>query len=80
MSQHPQLYHYTRPAAFESIVGAQTLWCSHCHEMLDTDEVRQMRNLLPPAVVPRMDAIVEKLSGCWDEKRYLPGVFFLPAT
>jgi hypothetical protein len=39
-----------------------------------------MRHLLPPAVVPRMDAIMEKLSGCWDEKRYLPGVFFLPAT
>ena len=28
MSQHPELYHYTKPAAFEGIVGTQTLWCS----------------------------------------------------
>ena len=53
MSRHPELYHYTKPAAFEGIVGSQTLWCSHYREMLDTDEVRLMRNLLPPAVAPR---------------------------
>ena len=31
-------------------------------EMLDTNEIRLMRDLLPPAVAPRMDAIVEKLN------------------
>jgi hypothetical protein len=62
MSLHPELYHYTKPAAFEGIVSSQTLWCSHYREMLDTDEVRLMRNLLPPAVAPRMDAIVENLN------------------
>jgi hypothetical protein len=62
MSQHPELYHYTTPAAFKGIVGSQTLWCSHFSEMLDTDEVQLMRKLLPPAVVPRMDAIVQKLN------------------
>jgi hypothetical protein len=62
MSRHPELYHYTKPAAFESIVGSQTLWCSHYREMSDTDEVKLMRALLPPAVAPRMDAIVEKLN------------------
>lgn len=62
MSRHPELYHYTKPAAFEGIVGSQTLWCSHYREMLDTEEVRLMRDLLPPAVAPRMDAIVEKLN------------------
>jgi hypothetical protein len=30
--------------------------------MLDQDEVQSMRALLPPAVAPRMDAIVEKLN------------------
>jgi hypothetical protein len=62
MSQHPELYHYTKPAALEGIVRSQTLWWSHFREMLDANEVRLMRDLLPPAVAPRMDAIVEKLN------------------
>jgi hypothetical protein len=62
MSRHPELYHYTKPAAFEGIGRSQTLWCSHYREMLDTNEIRLMRDLLPPAVAPRMDAIVEKLN------------------
>jgi hypothetical protein len=62
MSRHPELYHYTKAPAFEGIVCSQTLWCSHYREMLDTDEVRLMRKLLPLAVAPRMDAIVEKLN------------------
>jgi hypothetical protein len=62
MSRHPELYHYTKPAAFEGIIGSQTLWCSHYRSMVDTDEVRLMRDLLPPAVATRMDAIVEKLN------------------
>ena len=60
MSRHPELYHYTK--AFEGIVGSQTLWCSHYREMLDTSEVQLMRELLPPAVAPRMDAIADKLN------------------
>jgi hypothetical protein len=62
MSRHQELYHYTKPTGFQGIVGSQTLWCSHYREMLDTDELRLMRDLLPPAVAPRMDAIVEKLN------------------
>jgi hypothetical protein len=62
MSRHPELYHYTKPAAFEGIIGSQTLWCSHYREMLDTTEIRLMRDLLPAAVAPRMDAIVQKLN------------------
>jgi hypothetical protein len=68
MSRHPELYHYTKPAAFEGILGSQTLWCSHYREMLDTDEVQLMRALLPRAVAPRLNAIVEKLNR---EKRRL---------
>jgi hypothetical protein len=60
MSRHPELYHYTKPAAFEGIVGSQTLWCSHYSEMVDHDEIRLMRKLLPPAVAPHMDALMEK--------------------
>jgi hypothetical protein len=59
MSRHPDLYHYTSRAAFEGILGSQALWCSHHAEMLDRDEIRLMRRLLPPAVAPRMDAIIE---------------------
>lgn len=62
MARHPELYHYTRPAAFEGIVGSQTLWCSNFREMIDKAEVRLMRDLLPPAVAPRMDAIVQNLN------------------
>jgi len=62
LSRHPELYHYTKPAAFEGILASQTLWCSHYREMLDTTEVQLMRDLLPPAVAPRMDEIVEKLN------------------
>jgi hypothetical protein len=36
MSRHPELFHYTKPEAFEGIVGSQTLWCSYYREMLDT--------------------------------------------
>jgi hypothetical protein len=60
MSRHPELYHYTKPEAFEGIVGSQTLWCSHYREMLDDTEVRLMRGLLPPAVAPLMDEIIAK--------------------
>jgi hypothetical protein len=60
MSRHPELCHYTSPAGFEGIVKSQTLWCSHFSEMLDTDEIKLMRELLPPAIAPLMDAIVEK--------------------
>jgi hypothetical protein len=59
MSRHPELYHYTNSAAFEGIVGSQTLWCSHYSEMLDHNEIRLMRQLLPAAVAPRMDAVIE---------------------
>jgi hypothetical protein len=62
MLSHPELYHYTNQAAFEGIVRSQALWCSHYGEMLDTDEIRLMRNLLPQAIAPRMDAIIEKLN------------------
>jgi hypothetical protein len=60
MAQHPELYHYTGRTGFEGIVTSQTLWCSHFSEMVDTDEVRLMRGLLPPAIAPLMDSIVEK--------------------
>lgn len=62
MTRHPELFHYTRRAAFEGIIGSQSLWCSNFREMVDTNEVRLMRDLLHPAVAPRMDAIVQGLN------------------
>jgi hypothetical protein len=56
--RHPELYHYTRPEAFEGIIGTQSLWCSHYRDMADVTEVRLMRDLLSKAVAPRMNAIV----------------------
>ena len=71
MSRHPDLYHYTMPAAFEGIIKSRTLWCSHYGEMIDLDEIRLMRQLLPPAVAPQMDAFIEsnfnrKTRRLWD--------------
>ena len=34
-------------------------WCSHYRTMADTKEVELMRRLLPPALAPRMDAIMQ---------------------
>jgi hypothetical protein len=62
LSRHREPYHYTNLTAFQGIVRSQTLWCSHYSEMLDTDEVNLMRTLLPQAVAPRLDALVEKLN------------------
>jgi hypothetical protein len=62
ISRHPELYHYTNQRALEGIVSSQTLWCSHYRGMVDPDEVRLMRDLLPPALAPRMDTIVETLN------------------
>jgi hypothetical protein len=71
MSRHLELYHYTSSAGFEGIVKSQTLWCSHFSEMLDTDEIKLMRQLLPPSIAPLMDAIVAKenrqIRRLWDK-------------
>jgi hypothetical protein len=32
MAQHPELFHYTNPAAFDGIAQSQSLWCSHYRE------------------------------------------------
>jgi hypothetical protein len=62
MRRHPELYHYTKPAAFEGIIGSQTIWCSHYREMADANEVVLMRELMPPALAPYMDAAVASLN------------------
>jgi hypothetical protein len=58
-SRHPELYHYTKPAAFEGIIKSQTLWCSHYRAMTDDKEIELARGLLSRAVAPRMDAILK---------------------
>ena len=55
---HPELFHYTRVAAFESIVKSNTFWASHYRDMADQTEVLLMRKRLPAAIAPRFDEIV----------------------
>jgi len=59
MARHPDLYHYTKPEAFEGIIRSQTLWCSHYRAMTDDKEIELARELLTRAVAPRMDSIIE---------------------
>jgi hypothetical protein len=57
-AKHPELFHYTKPAAFENIVKSNTFWASHYRDMVDPTEVLLMRNRLPLAIGPRFDEIV----------------------
>jgi len=57
-AKHPELFHYTKPAAFENIVKSNAFWASHYRDMADQGEVLLMRNRLPLAVAPRFDEIV----------------------
>jgi hypothetical protein len=66
-ARHPEVYHYTKPGAFEGIISSQTLWCSHYHEMIsnehkttDKNEIELAREPLIAAVAPLMDALIEK--------------------
>ncbi len=59
-ARHPELFHYTKPEAFEGIIKSQTLWCSHYREMTDDTEIQLARRLLPVAVAPRMNAIIKE--------------------
>jgi hypothetical protein len=49
---HPELFHYTGLAAFESIIGTGTLWASHYRDLSDKEEVYSFRRLLPAAIFP----------------------------
>ncbi len=62
MARHPKLYHYTNAGAFEAIIRSQTLWCSHYREMTDDKEFQLARTLLPAAVAPRMNEIVQNFN------------------
>jgi pimeloyl-ACP methyl ester carboxylesterase len=66
MARHPEVYHYTKPGAFEGIISSQTLWCSHYREMIcdehkiaDKNEIELAREPLIAAIAPLMDAIIE---------------------
>lgn len=57
-SNHPELFHYTRPSAFQSIVTSNTFWASHYRDLLDQTEIHLMREKLPDAVAPLFEQIV----------------------
>jgi hypothetical protein len=61
-AKHPELFHYTKPAAFESIANSNALWASHYADMADQKEVLLLRDQLPAAVAPRFEEIVAPLN------------------
>ena len=61
-AKHPELFHYTKREAFEGIVTSNSFWASHYADMTDPKEVLLMRDLLPAAVAPRFETIVESLN------------------
>jgi hypothetical protein len=61
-AKHPELFHYTTPAAFANIVKSNTFWGSHYADMADQKEVLLMRDQLPAAVAPRFEEIVASLN------------------
>jgi hypothetical protein len=61
-AQHPELFHYTKRAAFESIVKSNVFWASHFRDMDDKKEVLLMQDRLPRAVAPRFEEILAGLN------------------
>src|SRR5260370_31291520 len=61
-AKHPELFHYTNAAAFESILKSNAFWASHYADMADQKEVMLMRDRLPAAVAPRFEEIVARLN------------------
>ena len=61
-AKHPELFHYTNAAAFESIVKSNAFWASHSADMADQTEVLLMRDQLPAAVATRFEEIVAPLN------------------
>jgi hypothetical protein len=59
-AKHPELFHYTKSAAFESIVKSNAFWASHCADMADQKEILLLRDQLPAAVAPRFEKIVAR--------------------
>ena len=55
---HPELFHYTSRAAFESIVKSNTFWASHYVDLADKKEVLLMRDRLPAVLAPRHDQLM----------------------
>jgi hypothetical protein len=61
-AEHPELFHYTRPAAFENIVKSNTFWASHFEDMTDKKEILLLREPLIASLAPRYDALVSSLN------------------
>jgi hypothetical protein len=61
-AKHPELFHYTKPVAFEGIIKSNTFWASHYADVADRKEVLLMRDQLPAAVAPRFEEIVASLN------------------
>jgi hypothetical protein len=62
LGTHPELFHYTSLAAFQSIATSNSFWASHYADMTDKSEVLLMKDRLPPVIAPRFEEIVAPMN------------------
>src|ERR1700756_685490 len=62
MTEHPELFHYTKRRAFQSIVASNTFWASHYEDMANKTKVMLLKDQPPAALAPEYERIVEPLS------------------
>jgi len=58
LAAHPELHHYTRYTALESILGTNTLRATHYRQLNDTLEITMLKAALVEALIPRFIKIV----------------------
>ncbi len=62
LATHPELFHYTSLAAFQSIVTSNSFWASHYADMADKSEVILMKDKLHCVIAPRFEEIVAPMN------------------
>ena len=68
MARHPEVYHYTKPGAFEGIISSRTLWCSHYREMICDEHKMADKNEIELAREPLITAY-RAAHGCNHQER-----------
>jgi len=59
-ADHPELFHYTRPAGFEPIIRSNTLWATLFRDLKDQQEIRVLKPRLTAAILELFDKAVAK--------------------
>jgi hypothetical protein len=61
-ADHPELFHYTRPAGFEPILRSNTLWATLFRDLTDQQEIRVLKPALTATIIGLFDKAVAKRS------------------